>query len=237
MAGPRSFTPPHWRLGLWVNGYWFHNASGWMPGRGSLAGAVGPVVLPTEAGAIVQHRWVGGDAPVNLNRRLDRMAFEFQLMLESDFELIEDYASRGTALRVWLDAWMVDTWYIPGANAAQTTWRTSRHLPWDIAGVSHATRAPSAYFEDASGNRTPLTIVTSGTPNPGEIKIPDSGGTFGDLETEVVENLTDTYLVVRYPPVFHVVMDNVQREVRGPNDIRVGFELTEIPAGVYTVAA
>lgn len=237
MAGPHGFTSPHFRRGLWINGQWFHSEAGWMPAGSSAAGDVGPVGLPTSIGDVIQHRWFGGNTPTNVNSRLDEVDFEFQLMLESDAFLIEDLASRGAILRLWFDLWLSDTWYVPGANAGQVTWRTSRHLPWDIDGVSHATRAPEAYFEDSAGTRTTLTVVTSGSPTSGQIKVLDAGGAFGDVETNAADHAGETFLVLRYPPVIHATMNDVRRQVLGANDVRVSFSLTEIGAGDYTAGA
>lgn len=188
----------------------------------------GGSLLPTLGDTdILQLRWLGGDAPVNLHPHA--FDVEIELTSEADYWLIHRAQAIGAVVPVWWDYWIADLWHIPSKASGQTTWKTSRWLPWNLSGISHATRPPKAFIDGVA-----QTIVTSGTPTSGQVKVPATGGDFGTIETP--SSISGTYLELRYPAVFLMRIQGLALTYQQVNDLRARCSLIEQRAGIYTPA-
>lgn len=220
-------TSPGLSRGLYLDGRFIEGGEVMYPAQ-DWASPVGATILPTVANTdIAQLRWLGGNAPTNLNPM--SLDVEVQITNETDYWIFQRAAALGIPVTIFFDYWIADYWYIPGKASGQTTWITSRLLPWSLDGISHATRPPAALVDGVA-----QTIVTTGTPGTGEVKVPTSGGDYGTITTP--SGLTGTYLELRYPPIFLVVMKNMGNSYRNHNDLRFSVSLVEQRAGVYTAA-
>ena len=232
-GGPRDFSVPTFRGGLVLNSQAFHGGGGWYPGRTRNTFAEPGVALETAGRTtIVQLHWLGGDQPVNL-APIDH-DFDLLVTTETDYFTFLEAQERGEPVSLWLDQRITDQWYIPGANAGQVTWRSSRWLPWSSTwGVDHATSPPEVWLEDAAGVRVAQTIITTGTPIAGEVLVPETGGDFGDLETPA--DLTERWLILRYAPVLVAKIGRLRVTLRELNSLRFSCPIEEILAGDYTI--
>jgi hypothetical protein len=230
-SGPRNFTQQSFVKGLWIAGHWFHSAAGYYPGASSYALGDGSVLLKTMARTgIVQHRWLGGDAPLSM-AEIDE-TFSFRVISETDYVRFVQHEQRGRSIELWLDVLIVDQWHIPSNTGL--VFKTSRLLPWSLSGVTHATRPPRAFLESAAGVEVEQTIVT-GTPSANEVKVPETGQVFGDIE--IPSGVTEEFLLLRYHPILLAKISGIQIVHQGPNDIRFTARLQEVLSGVYTPAA
>ena len=186
----------------------------------------GAAILPTVGGVdIAQLRWLTGDAPVNLHA-MKMSGINFNLVDEADYWLLHRVASVGQPVNLFFDVPMADYWYIPGKVAGQTTWKTSRKLPWDLTGVTHVTTPPHAYVDSVA-----QTIIKTGTPSTGEVKVPETGG-FGTITTP--SGLTGTWLELRYAPQLLVVLRGINFTMQQANFLIVNCPVEEQRGGLYT---
>jgi hypothetical protein len=212
--------------GVWFDGA-FVRGGGYFPQGFSLDGPAGPALLRTAAGnSIQQSVWLGGDMPVNANPINGRWGF--RVAYEADYQRFLAAEARGRAVELWFDMPYSDWWYIPGADAGQTTWKTLRRQPWHITGVSHATRPPAVLVDGLE-----LTVVT-GSPSSGEAQVLDEGGAIGTITTDTDDTDGAEWLELRYHPVFLVAVANVSRTLQDVNFWQVDADFAEHLEGVYT---
>jgi hypothetical protein len=187
----------------------------------------GSVLRMVSGTAVYQFNGLGGDQPVNMHPL--ETDVRFTASYEEDYLLFEKAAAKGEPVDLYLDVYMIDLWLIAAANANQTIWKTSRKLPYSLSGISHATRPPKAFIDT-----TVQTIITSGTPIAGEVKIPDTGG-FQDIETP--SGIAGTYLEVRYPALFVVKLLDIRRDYRAANELRFDVSMLELLQNTYTAGS
>lgn len=187
--------------------------------------AMGGAVLPTLARTdIFQFRGLGGDQPVNLH------PFDGDLSVtvnhQEDFDLFEEVAAKGEPVDFFFDYWVIDLWRISDATSGQTIWKTSRKLPYSIAGITHATRPPEAFIDEAA-----QTVITSGTPTSGEVKVPTVSG-YADIETP--SGIAGTHLKLRYPALMVGRFLDLRRSYTQANDLRFRLRFQEVRTNLYT---
>jgi hypothetical protein len=183
-----------------------------------LSKPVGPAVLSTGALTVTQHVWLGGNIPVNIHNRLTGR-LSFTLQQEADYWLFAQAAERQQAVALWMELPWSAEFYIP-ANTTQT-WRLGRETPWDLVGVSQATHPARAYIDGVE-----KTVVT-GSPSPGEVRIPDSGG-YVMATTNSADTAAATWLTIRYHPELRVVLSNLSLSYAIYNDLRFDADLEEV---------
>jgi hypothetical protein len=219
--------------GFWIDGVFFHGSAGFYPRGTSLRFGEASATLPTIGGTgIVQHRWLGGDTPLNL-APVDQDV-SFLVTNESDYLRFLEAVERGRPVEIFADVLFVDQWYIPGGNTNQSTWRTSRRLPWSLPGIDHATRPPRVFVETA-GVEVEQTVVKVGPPIAGEVVVPETGQVFGDLETH--SSLSGDFLKLRYHPIMIAKLSSVRLVYRSTNELRFTCRIDEVLSGTYTPAA
>lgn len=237
--GPKQWQSlggtPALQLGVYFDGAFVRSsvagARPYYPEGFQLDNVAGASLLQSPIGSNVQQSvWLGGDMPVNANAISGR--WQFKIAVEDDYQRFVTAESRGQAVELWFDWPMADHWRIAGADAGATLWRTMRRQPWHIAGVSHATRPPVALIDGVE-----KTIVTSGSPSVGEIKVTDTGGAIGVIETHPTDTASATWLELRYPAVLLVVVSNVSRQLSDFNHFVVSADFAEHLEGTYTPPA
>lgn len=183
-------------------------------------------VLPTMGHSdILQTRWLGADVPVNLESI--RASFSIIAAAESEYHTFME-ASTGLAVDVWPDLLIADRWHIPSANSGQTTWKTSRRLPYDLPFVTTVLRPVSVLIDDAE-----QTVVSSSPPAAGEVYVPSVGG-FAAIETPA--GISGTWLTLRYHPILSARVSASLRH-QDVNDLRLEVEIEEVRDHLLTVAA
>lgn len=198
-TGPAYWTAfPFRNLGVWLDGTQIEDGSAYPMTDLSVIG--GSRMLTTVGGTeIVQRRWLGSKAPVNV--RSTPIRLQMNVKNEADYRLFLTKAQRGLAVELYPDWPLIEEWYIPAAAANQTTWEPARKFPWDLSGIDHTTRPPRVYKDDVS-----QTIVTTGTPGAGEAKVPIVGD-FDYVTTPT--GITGTWLRLEYHPVLTVLITEV----------------------------
>lgn len=179
-----------------------------------------------DGGHIQQYQWIGGDAPL-MGRPLE-IPMAFQHNVEVDYFRMLEAEAAGPRL-VWFGLWLVCTWYIPGKNAGQTTWKTDRRLPYALPGVTHATHPPSVTIDG-----TEQDILTSGTPAAGEVVVPEAGG-FATITAPA--DISGTWLSLKCPFELQVTVEGPSTGNPQANLITYAATLREVVgSGGYTGA-
>lgn len=179
--------------------------------------------------SVSQSFWIGGDTPVNLHP----MTTDFKMTIseEADYWAIREAADLGMPVEMWFGWPMTDWWYVVGGDGTRSTWRTSRQQPYNyVTGVTQATYPPAALLDG-----TPQTIVTSGTPGAGEVKILDSSG-YENVTTPTLDPATYTWLQVRYHPLMLVDVTAISEVYEDHNGLNFEISLSEHLGGYYTPA-
>jgi hypothetical protein len=159
----------------------------------------GPAIIQTGAQTVTQHVWLGGNIPVNIHRRFSGNV-TFSVREEEDYWLFLEAADKEQPVSLYVDFPWTALFYIPG-NTAQT-WRLGREAPWDLSGVTQVTHPPKALIDGVE-----MTVVAT-SPNPGEVRIPNSGG-YITVTTNADDTASAEWLSIRYHPELHVVFADV----------------------------
>lgn len=221
--------------GFYFNGLVLHGGAGLMKDL-SMEVAADGISMPTLGGTDVEQLiWIGGDVPISMRARSLRVPI--RIAEEADYFVLQDSIDQGSAVGVWFDWPMTDSWYIPG-NDLGTSWKFSRQLPYNLVpGVDQSTRPPEAWFEEPDGTKTALTVVTA-APATGEVQIPDSDGylaatTFaGDADAS-----TYKFLRIRYHPMLLVKTQALSFVYSTHNSLVFNMDMKEHRGGLYTPAA
>jgi hypothetical protein len=212
--------------GLWVNGDFIEGGKRTPPIR---LNAPSPGVTLDMLGNIniEQMLWIEGDAPVNLGAKFN-MQLNMVLAQEDDYWKFRELQETGIPAEFWFDYPVADRWYIPGMESGQTEWKTSRKSPWTaVTGITQTSHPPDAYIDGVQ-----QTIITSGTPAAGEVKVPNTSG-YLTIETPVLTPGTDTWLVLRYHPVMYMKLQELRVDWATHNRLLVSMELLETFWGSY----
>lgn len=208
---------PAYRLG-------FRIGSAWIRGQGitpphSVEIPSGGVVLATLGRTDVpQYLWMGEDQPINLEPV--RLPLDFVVNGEAGYWALRRVSESGEVVDAYLDLPAEEAWSIPLAASGQTLWKTARRLPWDVPGVTTATRPPKAYIDT-----TEQTVVATAGPAAGEVYVPATGG-FASIETP--SGITGSRLVLRYHPLLSARVTDLRLEYREPNGLRVSCTVEEV---------
>jgi hypothetical protein len=216
-------------LGLYVDGRWIEGGA-FYPQPLAVSQASRGSVLATIGGTdIVQLVWLGGEVPVNL--RPVSVPVDVVLAHEEDYWAVTEASELGLAVDVYLDLPVTDIWSIAHADAGQTTWKTSRKLPYgsSLTGVSLASRPPTALIDGVA-----QTVVASSGPGAGEVYVPDSGD-YAAIETPT--GIAGSYLKLRYPPILRARLVGLQRSLRAHNALAVAFTVEEVMARRFEAVA
>lgn len=223
-----DFGPAHWGVPAFrrclVNGRPYRLGTGTLAALAFSGPGIGPARLLTEeGGTVVQYRWTGGRAPLSLGAR------ELQLQLAAD--TLDDYLDLQrvlldlAGLRLFLEVPMVDRWYIPGRSPGQTTWLTSRRLPYGLhASVTRESHPPIVRVDGVEQD-----VLSSGTPTSGQVVVPDAGG-WSEITTPL--DLTGTYLELLYHPEL-VFVGAAEFAVPSYNELSVSLPAAEVLRGSY----
>ena len=213
------------KAGLFIDGVFFHGGSAYPPFNWTEKPMA--TVLNTLGNTdVFQRRSLGGDAPVSSPTVEGN--FRFSLAHEEDFELFQRTAMKNLPVELWLDLTFYEFWVIDNANASQTTWRTSRRLPYAISGITHTTRPPKAFIDS-----TAQTIIKTGSPVSGEVLVPEAGG-YAELKTP--SGISGTYLELRYAAVVYAAISNIRKSYRVTNKLVLRAEVTEVRGNTFTAA-
>lgn len=235
--GPLHWAPrPHYRSGLFLGGYRF-DADRPLDHDRPEGFATAENLARTWCS---QSRWVGADQPLDIAPWSG--SIKINAKWEEEAQAIGDALSVGEPQRVFFGRWQTDYWAVEGAAGAQTEWRTSRGLPYDLpaplGAADWAAYVPQVKLIDTAGVAVEQTVITAGTPGAGEVLVPDTGGgTYETIQTPAVSTLTGMrWLALYYPAVLHcVVVEKASYPVANGLEWVLGFR--ELPAGVYEGAA
>lgn len=202
-----------------------------------LGSATGELVM--EGGNIVtQCRIQGGDVPLGIASHT--CGFEAQAEDEEEFFLLDRLRRLGVAVPVWLADVSEDVWCIAAANTGQTEYRTIWPMAYDGTNVTHATNPPKAFLSSTlMGPGTAQTIITSGTPTSGQVKVLTSAsGDPVDVVT-VPSGLSGSFLSLRYAAAPRCRIVSASRTFAAPGDYRYAVQLRALPmgGGYYTPLA
>jgi hypothetical protein len=184
--------------------------------------------LLTMAGTnIHQGTYLGGDAPVNLAPMEVQCKFSIADKDEA-FRLGELLSMGAIAPQDFFPGiWISDVWYIPVRGAGQTTWRTSRQLPYDIVDILHL----GDYTPECMIDGVAQTLVTTGTPDAGEFKV-EAG-----VESESIvlpSGISGSYLTLRYPPKMMLTKVELDDDISEENAWEVNMKAEEfLPSRAY----
>ena len=232
--GPLHWSPrPHYRSGLFIDQYRF---DGELRPIDFKRGEGFATALNQAGTWCVQSRSLGGDHPLDLTPVEGSIAI--QLKWEEEQQQLRRAAGKNRPARIYFGDWVEDLWWLFGAEAARTTFRTSRPLPYDlpppVGQADWSAYSPQAALVASDGTETPQTVVTSGTPSAGEVMIPDTGGgQYETVTTPAVSTLGGAeYLAVYYPAVYIAVVA-LAWDYPVPNGLDCGVSLRELTAGTY----
>lgn len=171
-----------------------------------------------DGSTLAQSQLVGPDAPAG--RSPYRVSFELLFSSVGDFDLVVEAAGRGEPVLYFPGWWHVDGWSVPVGGPGRTTWRTSRRLAFGLAA------APEVLLDGV-----PL-VQVSGTPNPGEVRIPATndgpGGHNAELETTPLDG---QWLTLRYAAEYQIQFLRLEQEIPEPNLLTARAEAEEhLPA-------
>lgn len=218
MIGPANWTSyPFRHLGVYLDGVEIEDGAAYP--LGGLQAFSGSVAFDTLGNSqIVQTRTLGAKAPLGVS------AGEFTVRMnvkdEADYKLFLTRCERGEPVEFWPDWPLFDQWLLSLRDAGQTEFQTRRKLPWALSGVTHVTRSP---LVDVDG--TAQTIVTTGTPSTGEVKVPETSG-YGTLTAP--SGISGTYLTLAYAPVFDVLIQQVGMVYEAHNRLEFEVAMREV---------
>lgn len=144
--------------------------------------------------------------------------------LESETQEIE----RSGALpnTTWFVPYKLERWILDPVPASVTTFSLGRELAINrIAGFDTSRFPTKAWLLPAGGSRTEQTVITSGTPTAGEVKVTNSGS------VEIPSGLDGDQLEIAYYPAYTVMVTITDYTPRGHNDQVSSVVVTEVGAG------
>lgn len=171
--------------------------------------------------SVHQPFWFGGDAPINLSKM--NVDIDFQPDAEREYMHLASMSGRCSfsPQSFFCGIWIIDEWYIPAKNSGQTSWQTSRNLPYDLVDINDPTNdyLPRAFIDGVE-----QTIIQSGSPAAGEVKVlPDS-------ETHAIVTPSDiegTFLKFEYPPKMYICNIDSNEEIPDTDDFRISLTMQE----------
>ena len=212
--------------GLWIDGDFIEGGQRTPPIKLD-TGAPGVTLNTLGNTDIEQMLWVEGSAPVNLGAK-NSMQFSMNLVEEDDYWKFRTLQETGVPVEFWFDYVIADRWYIPGMEAGQTGWKTSRKSPWTVVGgVTQTSHPPDAYIDGVQ-----QTVIPSGTPGAGEVKVPNTSG-YLTIETPVLVPASDTWLELRWHPIMYMKLVALRVDWLTHNRLSVTMELLESFWGTY----
>lgn len=176
-------------------------------------------------GTVFQARWVAGATPLNLER-IGLGDFSLTLFDRADLAAFMLAAAKGSPVVLWPDWPLPDVWYLPGSGGV-TTFSTARMKPWDLPGVSFATRAPAVLLDGVE-----LEIITGGTPTSGQALVAETGG-YGTVGIDAGDAAAGTFLALIYPPALEVLIRRVRLNYSENNRLECTLTMEEHLGGVY----
>jgi hypothetical protein len=229
-TGPHSWATDFVSEGLWIDGAWFESQRA-VPGMAGSVGAAG-VSLPTMgATSVEQFHWIGGDAPVGV-QRLPSMQLVVALNDEADFWKLEGWRQAGRSTPIWFDWPMSDRWYVPAQEVNQTEWKLGRKTAWTLVpGINQSSRPPRAYLDGVE-----LSLVASPPSDATEFSLSDSSG-FLSLETVVLSPSSYTWLELRYHPLLLARLERIDFQYQDHNRLVFTLQVQEVRGASFGAAA
>lgn len=228
MTGPAYWTDLDVaELGIYLDGRFVEGGRVYPQPFGLEAPAPGAVLATLGHSDVMQYRWLGADVPVNLEP-YTVPGLELVLADSADYRALVAAANRGSTVALWCDFPVCDQWRIALAATGQTAWKISRTLPWDLAGVTHATRPPVVMIDGVV-----QTLVAS-APAAGEAVVPETGG-YGAVETPA--GIAGTWLQLWYHPVLRVRIGAHRIIAQRHNELLVSLDVAEVRERLFEVAA
>lgn len=178
-----------------------------------------------DGSSVVQRRAVGPDAPVGMSPF--RGTFALRMVDEGDYWALEEASQAGRPVQFWPRWWQSDVWEIAAGGAGRVEWRTSRRLPYQLAGVTQATMPPVLLVDGVA-----LTLVAS-APGAGEGVVPTSNTDPFTATVETDDLAGSARLVLRYPAEYYVLIRSISWAVQEPNLIVATLELEETILGEW----
>ena len=187
-------------------------------------GAVNNVT--TLAGTnIHQPMWLGGDAPINL-QALSPIELDFQSTHLGEFRKISRLSGvcAFEPQSFFANIWIEDFWFIPAAPAAQTEWQISRFFPYDLVNINDPT---GDYKPVVSIDNVDQTIINSGTPTAGQVKIL-AGVESHKITLPAASTLVGSkYLRLFYTPKMYICSIDTNEEIPDSDDYTMGLTMQE----------
>lgn len=209
------FTGPRVLMGQAL-GECFGSYSEESPGSG--------MVIDLLAGGSVYQR-----SPAHRRAPLSLLPAEIELSFKADLEDSFHAFERARAVgeyepvTLWFARPMEDHWLVSGA---ETTYTLSREL--GFGAVATGRFLPRAWLRDRQGaTATEQTIITTGTPAAGEVKIDPAANSIV-IETPDLSAEVGRLLVLRYYPIRLVRVTDLSLDSDAPNDMEYTVSLREV---------
>lgn len=229
-------TPPQLVNGLWIDGAFFVDSTV-MPIPGWDYSTGGTLIRNIAGGTLTQLRFLAGNAPMALNPMKFSLTYTVSSLAEQ--RAIQEKAAWGLPIPIYFDIEMQDVWYIAGAAAGQTLWKTSRRFPYGIVpNITHATRAPAVLIDDVAqtiveGTSATNVLPPDETPAAGQAVVPSYQPDSGVNGIKLPAGITGTRLVLRYHPLFLGIIQNVAFQYPIHNGLVFSATVAEHLPGIY----
>jgi hypothetical protein len=187
-----------------------------------------PAGIATEAGTMVHqlapaHRLASDAAQKTIG--LSGVAAE-----SGDWRSLLATLARRQRVTLFVEWPTVEIWRIRADDAVRTHWQLGRDLPRDL---TTATNYPVlAVVEDhpdspAPAGETPLVEITSGSPGPGEILVPEGVRVTELVTADLASEGPWRQLRVEFQPLFYVTIDAFDSTIDQPGALRFSMTLLE----------
>lgn len=183
--------------------------------------APGSVLQAADGSHLVQYLFLDDAAPVTIQPL--ELPFSMLCRNETQFFRLRSYAQSGRIVSFFFGWPHVETWLL-AVNPTGTVWRSSRRNAWNGTTITHATHPPQAYLDGVE-----QTIVTSGTPTAGQVKVltsQPSGQGYFDVTTPDVEG--SELLQLLYWPEYLVRFEDPRFDVQAANALVMHATLREL---------
>ena len=228
MIGPAYWTDLDVaELGIFLDGRLIDGGAFYPQPFSLEAQAPGAVLATLGHSDITQYRWLGEDVPVNLEPYVVN-GLEVLLADSADYRALKAASNRGSTVALWCDIPIVDQWSIAHAATGQSDWKASRALPWDLSGVTHATRPPVVMIDGVEQ------ALVAASPGAGEAVVPESGG-YGVVTTPA--GIEGEWLQLWYHPVLRVRVGGCRIVSQAHNALLVSLDVAEVREQLFEVAA
>lgn len=182
------------------------------------------VVLRTGGRHITQFLRLGGNVPLGVPAGGMRGTVELVADRQEDYWLLEKKRDIGLPVAMYMDDFIHEAAYVADLPTSGSpllrVMELSRERPWDLSGITHATRPPRAWRDG-----TELTLTTVSPPTSAQFLVAAAGG-YGPVS--VLSSAGGTLLEVQYHPEYHVKILQVDRDYVKHNDLRLTVEIEEV---------